>query len=137
MIKRFTKHLIVRYLISGGTSAAVNILIFSLFFYVFNFHYIVSNIIGFSLAFLVSLGLQKFWTFQDHSTHNIHIQGFIYLLSSLFGLSINTFVLYICVDIAGMYPLLGVIVSGIVTAMITFQISSRYIFNRKDPELLE
>ncbi len=134
MIKRFTQHLIIRYLISGGTSATVNISIFALLFYIFHLHYIVSNIIAFSIAFLVSLVLQKFWTFQDHSTENFHVQGFIYLLSSLLGLGINTFVLYVCVDILDLYPLLGVIIAGICTALCTFQISRRYIFNQKKSE---
>ncbi len=130
MIQKFTKHLIVRYIISGGTSAVVNLSIFALFFYVFHIYYIISNIISFSIAFFVSLILQKFWTFQDHSTENIHIQGLVYLGSSLFGLGVNTLVLYICVDFFGIVPILGVIIAGITTALCTFQISRRYIFNQ-------
>jgi putative flippase GtrA len=130
MIKVFTKHLLVRYIISGGTSATVNLSIFALFFYVFQIHYIVSNVIAFSVAFGVSLVLQKFWTFRDHSTDNIHIQGLLYLFNSLFGLVINTTVLYICVDFFGVMPIIGVIIAGISTALCTFQISRRYVFNQ-------
>ena len=130
MIKQFTKHLIVRYIISGGTSALVNLSVFSLLFYIFRVHYIVSNIIAFILAFGVSLVLQKFWTFQDHSTDKIHIQGFLYLFTSLLGLCVNTFVLYICVHFFGLLPIVGVIIAGITTALCTFPISRKYIFNQ-------
>ena len=136
MIKILTKHLIVRYLISGVTSASINLLIFSIFFYIFSVHYIVSNVIAFSVAFFVSLVLQKFWTFRDHSTDKMHIQGTLYLFSSLFGLLINTTVLYICVDFFGFLPIIGVIVAGVATALCTFQISRRFIFNQKSNETL-
>src|SRR5690348_4837949 len=107
MIKVFTKHLLVRYIISGGTSAVVNLSLFALFFFVLHVHYIISNVIAFCLAFFVSLGLQKFWTFKDHSTDNIHVQTFLYLLNSLFGLLINTSILYICVHFLSIHPFIG------------------------------
>lgn len=130
MIAYFTKHLIVRYLISGGTSAVVNIGIFSLLHYYFGFHYIFSNVVAFCIAFCISLVLQKFWTFQDHSTDNMHMQGLYYLVSSLFGLGINTTILYISVDLVGLSAIVGVIIAGILTAVCTFQINKKYIFNK-------
>jgi putative flippase GtrA len=135
MIEKFTKHLIVRYIISGGTSASVNLLGFSLFFFIFHIHYIVSNVIAFIIAFGVSLVLQKFWTFRDHSTDNIHIQGLLYLFNSLFGLSVNTLVLYICVHFLGILPIIGVIIAGISTALCTFPISRKYVFNQGAKEI--
>lgn len=130
MIAYFTKHLIVRYLISGGTSAVVNIGIFSLLHYYFGLHYIFSNVVAFCIAFCISLVLQKFWTFQDHSTDNMHVQGLYYLVSSLFGLGINTTILYISVDLVGLPAIVGVIIAGILTAVCTFQINKKYIFNK-------
>jgi putative flippase GtrA len=132
MIKIFTKHLIVRYIISGGISATVNLSIFSLLFYVFRMHYILSSIIAFALAFFVSLSLQKFWTFRDHSTDNMHIQGFYYLLSSLLGLSVNTVVLYALVHYLHFIPIVGQIVAGISTALCTFPISRKFIFKERE-----
>lgn len=130
MIAYFTKHLIFRYLVSGGTSASVNIGIFSVLHYYFGLYYIISNVFAFVIAFFVSLVLQKFWTFQDHSTENIHMQGLFYLASSLFGLGINTLVLYISVDLINLPPIIGVIIAGAFTAVCTFQINKRYIFTK-------
>ncbi len=128
------KHTILRYIVSGGTSAVVNIALFYVFYSFFNIYYIVSNIIAFTFAFFVSLFLQKFWTFRDHATENMHIQGVYYLLSSVFSLGLNTLILYICVDIFNIMPILGVIIAGGITALFTFQISSRLIFNRNVAE---
>jgi len=122
------KYILLRYVISGGTSAAVNLSLFFYLYEVVKVYYIFASIIAFSVAFLVSLVFQKYWTFRDHSTENLHIQSFLYLLNSLFGLGINTLVLYICVEYFGMWPLFGQIVAGLVTASCTFFISRNYIF---------
>jgi putative flippase GtrA len=130
MIKKATEHLIVRYLISGGTSAFVNLSVFFFLYSIVHIFYIVSSIISFVVAFGVSLFLQKFWTFRDHSTENMHIQGALYLLSSLFGLGVNTLVLYICVHFFGIIPFIGVMIAGVSTALCTFPISRKYIFHK-------
>ena len=126
--------MILRYLVSGGTSAFVNLSAFSLLLYVFNLHYIVSSMVAFVVGFLVSLILQKFWTFRDHSTDNIHIQSFYYLLNSLFGLGINTLILFICVHFLNLLPLAGQIIAGGLTAFCTFFISKHFIFNKEKGE---
>jgi putative flippase GtrA len=79
-------------------------------------------------SFTVSLILQKFWTFHDHSLHRFHRQVGKYLLVSLFALSVDILVLYICVEYFRFYPLVGQIVAGALTACSTFLISRRFIF---------
>lgn len=130
-VEKFNKHTIIRYLIGGGTSAFVNLSIFTFLYYFFQIHYIVSSIIAFAIAFFVSLTFHKFWTFRDHSTDKIHVQGFLYLLSSLFGLSINTLILYACVDYFHLVPLVGQVIAGGLTACCTFFISKFYIFTHQ------
>jgi putative flippase GtrA len=128
-MKRFTKHLIIRYIISGGTSAAVNLAILSILYYIFHVYYILASVISFLISFFISLILQKFWTFQDKSTDGMHLQIGKYLLSSLFGLSINTFLLYVFVDHVHFYVFFSQILAGLITACVTFFISRDYIFN--------
>lgn len=136
MIEKIAGYTIVRYLIGGGTSAAVNLIIFYFLNSVSGVHYITSSVIAFAFAFFVSLTFHKFWTFRDHSTQNMHIQGFYYLLSSLFGLSLNTLILYICVDYFGLLPLVGQIIAGALTACCTFFISKYIIFKKSEDNLI-
>ncbi|MDQ5949275.1 MAG: GtrA-like protein [Patescibacteria group bacterium] len=128
-MKRFTQHLIVRFVISGGTSAFVNIAILSLLYYVFHVYYLLASIISFLISFVVSLVLQKFWTFQDRSMVDAHVQAGKYLATSLVGLAINTVILYICVEHFHFYVFLGQLVAGGVTACCTFFLSRNYVFN--------
>lgn len=127
-MKRFTRHLIVRYIISGGTSAAINLGVLSFLYYIQNVYYLYAAIIAFVVSFLFSLLLQKFWTFEDHSRDNMHIQIGKYLLSSLFGLSLNTLFLYILVDHLHFFVYIGQMIAGALVACITFFISRKFIF---------
>lgn len=132
MIEKITQYTIVRYLVGGSTSAVVNLTIFYLLNSVGGVHYITSSVIAFIVAFFVSLTFHKFWTFQDHSTENMHIQGLYYLLSSLFGLGLNTLILYVCVGYFGLLPLVGQVIAGGLTACCTFFISKYLIFKRTE-----
>ncbi len=131
MIKQLTKHLLVRYVISGGTAAVVNLSLFFLLHTIWHFYYITASIIAFVVSFLISLVLQKFWTFQDHSLHKFHHQVGKYLLTSLFGLVIDIIVLFVCVEYFRFYALAGQIVAGVITAGCTFSLSRHFVFNRE------
>lgn len=130
-MKRFTKHLIVRYLISGGTSAGINLILLSLFYYIFHIYYIYSAIIASIIAFFVSLVLHKFWTFEDFSQANIHLQIGKYIANSIFGLLLNTGFLYILVEYFRLYVYISQVIAGGLVATITFFISRNLIFNGK------
>ena len=134
MIKRLTKHLLVRYVISGGTSATINLCLFFWLHHIEHVYYITASIIAFVMAFLVSLTLQKFWTFRDHSMDGLHRQVGKYLLTSIFGLAVNTFVLYICVEYFRFYALAGQIVAGIATASCTFFLSKHFVFKIREED---
>lgn len=131
MIKIFTKHLIFRYLIAGGTSASINLGILSLLYYAFGMYYLYAAIVASVIAFCVSLLLHKFWTFEDFSRHDMHIQIGKYMITSLFGLGLNTLFLYIAVDFFHLYVYIGQIVAGASVACITFFISRNLIFKGK------
>jgi putative flippase GtrA len=128
-MKYLTKHLLVRYVISGGTSATVNLLTLSILYYIFHIYYLIASVFAFLVAFFVSLGLHKFWTFKDSSMNGVHKQAGKYLASSIFGLAINTSFLYIFVDYFHIYVFLGQIFAGLITASVTFFISRDHIFN--------
>jgi len=120
--------MLVRYIISGGISATVNLAVLSILYYIFDMYYLLASIFSFLVAFFVSLTLHKFWTFEDHSMKGASLQAGKYLVSSIFGLIINTSFLYIFVDFMHLYVFLGQIFAGIITASVTFFISRDHIF---------
>jgi len=130
-MKRFTKHLIVRYLISGGTSAGINLGLLSLLYYVYGMYYLYAAIISSIIAFFVSLTLHKFWTFEDFSRQDMHIQIGKYMATSLLGLGLNTLFLYVLVDHLHFFVYLAQIIAGGSVACITFFISRGLVFKGK------
>jgi putative flippase GtrA len=130
-MKRLTKHLIVRYIISGSMSALVNIGALSLLYYVYHIYYLYAAIIASVLAFFLSLFLHKFWTFEDFSKHETHIQTGKYMITSLFGLGLNTLFLYILVDYFHFFVYMGQVIAGGSVACITFFLSRGFVFKGK------
>lgn len=131
MIEKLTRHLAIRFILSGGISAFVNVGSLSIFYYVFGVYYITASMMAFVVAFFVSLILQKLWTFKDKSLGDMYWQTGKYLATSLFGLAINTFFLYIFVDYFNFYVFLAQICSGIITGTCTFFLSNDYVFNQE------
>lgn len=106
----------------------VNLSVLSFLYYIQGVYYLHAAIIAFIVSFLFSLFLQKFWTFEDHSREHMGMQVGKYLLSSIFGLSLNTLLLYIMVDHLHFFVYIGQIIAGGLVACVTFFISRKFIF---------
>lgn len=121
-------HRIIKYIIAGGTAAAVNIAGIYILTDLFHLWYLASGVLAFLVAFVVSFTLQKFWTFNDHSTENVHIQVSIYLIVSLISLLWNTFLLYIFVDVFHIWYLLAQIFAGAIVALSNYFMYKKFVF---------
>lgn len=132
MINKLKEYTIVRYIISGTTSASVNLTVLYIFYHIVGLFYLTASIIAFIIAFFVSWALHKFWTFKDHSMDDFHKQGIKYLMSSLFGLSLNTTLMYILVSLLHIWVLVSQVFAGLLVALCTFFISKHLVFNRKN-----
>lgn len=126
-----TQHVIVRYVISGGTAAVTDLgLLYVLNSYV-GLHYLVASALAFIGSFFVSFLLQKFWTFKSHE-EKTHKQVIMYLGNSLFGLGLNTILMYIFVDYIHIQVLVSQIFAGALVAFCTFFISRNLVFKYKN-----
>ncbi len=134
LVNYFTKHVAIRFIISGGTSAAVDLSFLYLFNKVLNMHYLISAIVAWVIAFFVSFTLHKFWTFKSHGEET-HKQVVIYLGTSLFGLFLNTVLMYVFVDIFHIEVILSQFFVGAIVAFSSFFISRNFVFKYKPSEI--
>ena len=125
-----TQHVLVRYVVSGGTSAATDLIILYILNSVFGMHYLFATIIAYLFAFCVSFLLHKFWTFNSHE-ESTHKQVVMYLSSSLFGLGLNTILMYLFVEHFHITVILAQVVVGGTVAICTFFISRNLVFKYK------
>lgn len=106
---------IIKYLISGCTAAVVNLGLLFVLTHLLHIWYIFSSILAFLVAFFVSFFLQKFWTFSNASTVDIHNQMMIYFIPASINLGINTTLMYLFVDFAHLhYMFAQIIASGLI-----------------------
>ena len=123
----------IRYLISGSTAALVNFSFLYFFTDILGVWYLFSSAMSFVIAFFVSFYLQKFWTFRDGSKDVLGRQMVLYLLIALFNLCLNALLMYVLVDLFGVwYMLAQFFVTGTI-ALWSFLIYKLFIFNQKSP----
>ncbi|MDZ7587444.1 MAG: GtrA family protein [Patescibacteria group bacterium] len=131
---------IIRYIISGGTAAAVNLGALYILTDRLGWWYLFSSIAAFGLAFIVSFTLQKFWTFKEKSFHTAPKQLTLYFLVITVNLLINTALMYFMVDIINLPYLLGQVIVGGLIAFGSFFVYRHLIFrphpNEITPDLL-
>lgn len=109
---------IVRYLISGGTAAAANLLALFLLVHFGRMHYLYASVLAFALSIGVSFTMQKFWTFRDTPLHDMHMQFARYLVIIGFNLFLNTALVYLFVEKAGMwYMFAQILTTAIIAAL--------------------
>ncbi|MES2059982.1 MAG: GtrA family protein [Patescibacteria group bacterium] len=123
-------HKIFKFVISGGSATIANLSILYMLTRFAHIWYISSSIIAFLSAFMISFVLQKFWTFEDRSRDTIHKQAFMFFLTVLIGLCVNTALLYILVEYAGVHYIFAQIVSGIIVAVMNYFAYQKFIFHK-------
>lgn len=125
-----SKYVGLRYLISGGTAGVTDIILLYILNDILKVYYLLSAILAFIGAFFVSFLLHKFWTFKSHD-EAAHRQLIIYLGTSLFGLFLNTILMYLFVDYIHVQVILSQIIVGLMVACVSFFISRNFVFKYK------
>jgi len=127
----FRHRQIIKYLIAGGTSTSSDILIYSLLVYFAGLWYVASSIISFIIAFWISFGLQKFWTFRDKNTEKMMKQTYLYFFVAITNLGISTLLIYIFVDYIHIHKFLSKIIANAAIATESFFVYRYFIFAKK------
>lgn len=119
---------IFRFLISGGTAFAVNIVALYLLTDIIGIYYLFSTVWAFAISLGVSFLLQKFWTFQDGSRDHLHIQLPLYLGMQMMNLGLNTMFMYAFVEYLHLWYISSQVIIALVLAFVSFFINKTYIF---------
>lgn len=121
---------ILRYVFSGIIISLSNFIVLYLLVQKLHFWYLISSVISFSFGIIIGYYLHKFITFKNYSTDNIVVQFFGFLVFNLVMLTLNTFLMYIFVDIFGLWYLFSQIFITIFLATINYIFFSRILFSK-------
>ncbi len=122
---------ILRFLISGGLSAIVNLGSLYVFTEYVGFWYIVSACFAFLLSFGVSFTLQKFWTFRDRSVEGASRQAAMYLFVAIINFVLNISLLFFLVEFFHLHYLLAEMIVMVVIACVSFFVYRNLIFRKE------
>ncbi len=125
------KHLVIRYLISGGLSSAIDILLFSLMIQMFGLHYIPSAAISVTVSFFARFYLQKVFAFKDRGL-NVHKQIIMYSMLYASSMIMTTFFLYIFIGLLHIWYLIAQVMTIGIIAGISFFVYRYFIFRQND-----
>ena len=123
-----TRYRIVRYLTSGGSAAAVNVITLFILVQVFGLYYLFSSVISFIAGLVVSFLMQKYFTFNDYSRHIIKKQIIFYAALHTLNLCLNTLLMYVGVDLLKIHYIIAQVVIIGFLAMCNFFTSKHLVF---------
>lgn len=123
------RHLILRYLISGGFSSAIDIVLFSLLIEVFDLHYIISASISVTVSFVIRFYLQKVFAFKDRNL-DVHRQIFMYSILYVLSIVITTILLYVFIDMLHLWYVLAQVMAIGIVAVVSFFVYRNVIFRK-------
>lgn len=121
--------LVARYVAVGLFAVALNILLLYLLTDVAGMWYLAAAVIAFVIAFVVAFLLQKHWTFKDGSGAYVQ-QGASYFIIGLTNLVLDTALLYVAVDILGLWYLGSQVVIMGFLAFLSFLANRHVTFRR-------
>ncbi len=124
--------LVSRYVAVGTFAVALNIGLLFIFKDILDLWYLVAAGIAFIITFISAFLLQKHFTFRD-GAGAYRRQGISYLMIGLLNLSLDTALLYIAVDVFGLWYLGAQFMIMAVLAFASF-LANRHITFARDAE---
>jgi putative flippase GtrA len=118
---------IVRFLISGGIAAGIQVGGIYVLHGIWGIWYILSSVGAFVCAVTANFLLQKYWTFKNTAASSVHKQSAMFLITNLIALAVNVALLYAFVGIFKINYIIGQIMSSGLIAIVSFFVY-RYIF---------
>lgn len=126
----FAKRQMIVFVIAGGIAVVMDTSTLYLFKGVLGFSLIPAVSIAFFVGFCTSFLLQKFWTFEDSSIGNVHIQVIAYLLVAAANFFLTIILMYLLVEVFHFWYIISKLAVAFGIACCTFFIYRIFIFKK-------
>jgi glycosyltransferase involved in cell wall biosynthesis/putative flippase GtrA len=126
----FNSFIALRYFICGITAAAVNIYSLYILTNKVGIWYLYSSILSFVIALVISFTLQKFVVFRNMETFKIHQEFMRFSVASVLGVITNTVLVFLCVEIFGIWYIAAQIIAGFFVMIQNFILYKFFIFKK-------
>lgn len=116
-----------RYLLIGGTSAVMEVLLLFVFVSYLHIWYLYAATASFIIMLVLSYLGQKYFTFHDY-TKNHKRQLLIFIVVAIIGLLINTAFMFIFVSLIGLWYILASVITKLLVFIWNFVFNKRVTF---------
>ena len=116
------------FLLSGGSAAAFQLLVYFVCTRIFGFPYLIASAISFVTALIVSFLLQKFVAFEENTVKAMPKQFLWFCILASFNLGMNSMLMYTFVGTVGIHDIFSQALTMIVIAVWSFFIYRHIIF---------
>ncbi len=120
---------VMRFLSAGGLGVLLYYLILYILTDVVGVWYMVSAVIASIVNYSSNFVLQKFWTFENKETKNIHWQAGKYAAMMVSLFVANLLLLYVLVEYAHLWYLIAQVIVTILLTVISYLVSRRIFAN--------
>ena len=120
---------IFKFVIVGGISFLVDFVVYAVMCNILYIHYIIAGIAGFSISVIVNYILSMRFVFQSKGNIRKDKEFVLFVVLSLIGMLLNSFVLFICIDLIFMDNIIAKIIATAIVMVYNFV--SRKIFLEK------
>lgn len=119
---------IIKFIIAGCIAGGTDLILLFFFHGILKIDLVLSTSSAFILAFLVSFGLQKFWTFRNYCEDKVVQQLALYIMNALLGLYLNGLGMHLLVNKYAVWYILSQIIVNLVLAILNFIVYKFIIF---------
>jgi putative flippase GtrA len=120
---------VLRFGVSGGLATAVHVSVFVAVVEWLGVRAVVAAGVAFTVALLVSYGMNYHWTFSASGPHRVMLPRFV--MVAVLGLLLNLGITYAMVDMAGYWYGYALMLIVLIVPLMTFIFSQRWVFDVK------
>lgn len=108
-----------RFLVVGGISFSVDFGLFTVL-YGLGVPHLIASATSFSTSVVLNYILSRRYVFEAQENVSVLKEFTLYVLLNIVALGLNTLILYVCADLAGMSPFLGKILATAIVLIYNF-----------------
>jgi len=115
----------LRFILGGGVSVIVFYVLFVLLTEVFKVWYFLSAFLAWIIYYTINFTVHKFWTFKNKDKQKLRHQLKQHLSMALINLCLNALMLYVSVEIIGLWYLTAQIIITFILTTINYVVSRK------------
>ena len=121
MLKKYDKLIkqMLKFGIVGGLAFLIDYGVFSLLNQIFGIHYLISSVISFSVSVIFNYIMSIKWVF-DVNKNQTTKDFAVFMILSIIGLLLNSFIMYISVDLINIHELISKIIATFIVMIYNF-----------------